>query len=163
VDDLRMQVRTPLNMFHRYCLKVVSVPEPVQPTTSPTMDRTQCELLFSVAHDAGMLAGNNAVPVPMHVVQRANPFDDSSPIIKRYEPVMDGVCGFAWITVRPGNGSFARYLKDSKGCRKGYHGGVELWVRDFNQSLERKMAYARAFADVLIAAGVNAIPGSRMD
>jgi hypothetical protein len=99
----------------------------------------------------------------MHVVQHKHPFDDSSPIIKRYAPVMDGVCGFASVIVRPGNSSFANWLRKQGKGYKSYYGGWEYSVHAFNQSLERKEAYARSFAAVLSEAGIKAYVSSRMD
>jgi hypothetical protein len=118
--------------------------------------------LFEAAHRAGMAAGEAARPMPMVVQERRNPFDDNSPVVREYGPIMDGVCGFAYITVRPGNCSFARYLK-KRGGYHGYYGGTQYSVRHFGQSLERKQAYARAFAEVLSEAGIKAYSESRMD
>jgi hypothetical protein len=73
------------------------------------------------------------------------------------------MCGFAWVNVRPGTSSFARWLKRADLARRAYHGGLDIWVRQFNQSHERKVAYARAYADVLQDAGVTAYAGDRLD
>ena len=142
--------------------KILSVPEP---STSGTvrLTETQCAELFAQADAAGKRAADACVPVPMTVIERANPFDDTSAIVREYAPVNDGVCGFAWVTVRPGTSSFARYLTRAHGARKDYYGGTAYWVSAYNQSMERKYAYARAFADVLSASGINAYPNSRMD
>jgi hypothetical protein len=121
------------------------------------------EELFNSAHSAGMNAGTKNSPEPMVVVQRANPLDDSSPVVKQYPVVMDGLCGFAWVTVRPANCGFAKWLKENKRARKGYHGGIQYWVHEFNQSISRKEAYANAFAAVLKAAGIDACSESRLD
>lgn len=115
------------------------------------------------ADEAGRRAAAECIPEPMVVVQRANPFDDSSPIVKQYAPVMDGVCGFAWVTIRPGNCSFAHYAKKHLGARKAYYGGVDIWISEYGQSYERKYAYARAFAEVIAEAGINAYAGGRLD
>ena len=60
---------------------------------------------YQAAWDAAVAAGKAAaevkVPVPMVVVQRSNPLNDASPVVKVYEPIIDGVCGFAWVKVRP--------------------------------------------------------------
>ena len=121
-------------------------------------------VLFQKAHAAGMLAAAARVPVPMVVVQRADPMNDKSPVVKRYEPVMDGVCGFAWVIVKPGNCSFAKFLK-AKGMasKDSYYGGVNYWISGYNQSMEKKEAYAGAFARVLSDAGIKAYSMSRMD
>lgn len=118
---------------------------------SPTLTDHEARALFTKAHAAGMKAGEDANPTPM--------------VIRGYEhePVMDGVCGFAWVKVMPGNGSFARWLKKNTHAHPGYSGGTDLWVREFNQSLTRKEAYARAFAGVLKEAGVEAYGQSRID
>ena len=105
--------------------------------------------LANQAYDAGLSAGKECQPVPMH--------------IKGYAPVADGACGFAWVTVRPGNSSFAIWAKKNAGFSKAYRGGVELWIHAFNQSMARKEAFARAYAEVLRDAGIEAYSGSRMD
>jgi hypothetical protein len=106
--------------------------------------------LFNKADEAGKIAAESIRPVPM--------------VIKgyEYEPVMDGVCGFAWVNV-PGNVPFGRYLKE-RGARKGYPKGINLWISAYGQSYERKMAYARAFAAVLQENGVpQAYASGRLD
>ena len=130
---------------------------------APKFSHTEAQALFNKAHAAGMAAGEAARPVPMHVVQREHPFDDSSPIVKRYAPVMDGVCGFGYVKVRPGNSSFARWLVKNKRAFKAYYGGIEFSVHQFNQSYERKVAYAAAFAEILCEAGVQAYGYGRVD
>ena len=120
-------------------------------------------LVFHRAHEAGLKAAAEIVPVPMHVVVRANPLDDSSPVVKRYAPVLDGVCGFAWVTIHPGTSPAARYAKKMLGVKAAYGGGTQIWVSAYNQSMTRKSAYASAFAAVLSAAGITAYAGERMD
>jgi hypothetical protein len=129
---------------------------------SPRLTSRASEQLYARAHAAGMAAGEAARPTPMVVTEHRNPLDDSSPVIRTYAPVMSGVCGFAWVTVRPATSSFARYLK-ARGHRRGYEGGIQIWVGEFGQSMERKEAYARAFAAVLREAGITAYAASRMD
>jgi hypothetical protein len=80
-----------------------------------------------------------------------------------YPPVMDGVCGFAWVTVRPANSSFARWAKDKHGWDRAYNGGMQLWVHGYGQSYERKLAYAEGFASVLRLAGIRASASGRLD
>jgi hypothetical protein len=112
----------------------------------------------------GRKAGEDIRPMPMVVVQRANPWDDNSPIVKQYAPVMDGVCGFAWVTVYPGNSPFARWMKANGIGRLAYKGGWQFWIGEFNQSLERKEAMAQKMAAVLRdELGEKVYPGSRMD
>lgn len=113
------------------------------------------EALYAKAHEAGMAAGKAALPTPMIVR------DEMTDHV--YPPVMDGVCGFAWVTIRPANSPFARWLKQRGLGHKGYHGGWEYWVSGFGQSYERKYAYARAFSKVLGEAGIKAYAGGRLD
>jgi hypothetical protein len=120
------------------------------------------EELFNRAHAAGMTAGKVVTPRPMVVQQHANMLDDKSPVVYR-DIVDEGVCGFAWILVRPGGSSFGRWLKATKRANNHYYGGMSIWVDEFGQSMTRKEKYAEAFAHVLQTAGINARADSRMD
>ena len=109
--------------------------------------------LIDAALAAGRAAGTAVNPAPMGVT------DGNTTWI-----VEDGVCGFAWVNVKPGNSPIAKALVAANlASRDSYAGGVTHWVHDFNQSMTRKEAYARAFAATLAAAGIFARPGSRMD
>lgn len=118
--------------------------------------------LMTAARAAGLAAANAMTPTPMIVTEHENPLNDASPIKKSYY-VPSGVCGFAWIVVKPGISSFARWLVKEGIAHKHYYGGVAIWVSDFGQSMERKEAYAHAFAKVLSDAGYKAWAESRMD
>lgn len=159
------RVKTPVETFDRFCLEIVSVPEPkAKGSTGPKLSEAEARELFARAQQAGRNAADATVPQPMYVVQRENPFDDSSPIIKRYAPVMSGVCGFAWIIIKPGNGSFARHLKKLGLARSSeYYGGVMVSISDYGQSYEKKMAHANAFAGALQEAGIRAYAMGRLD
>lgn len=118
--------------------------------------------LFGRAHEAGMRALDATRPTPMVVSQHASPIDNASPVVQQwYEP--EGMCGFAWVVVRPGTSSFARWLTKTKRARPAYRGGVSIWVNGSTQSIQRKESYARAFAAVLKEAGINAYSDSRLD
>jgi hypothetical protein len=119
-------------------------------------------VLYAAAHDAGNAAVQSTTIAPMIVQQRANPLDDGSALVKQYY-VEDGVCGFASIVVKPAHCAFAKYLKENHRGHKSYYGGVAMLVSDFNQSLQKKEAYAHAFAKTLRDAGLNAYAESRMD
>jgi len=118
--------------------------------------------LFARAHKAGMEAAEAVTPTTMVVERHANPLDDNSPVVERWvEPA--GPCGFAWVLVRPGNSSFARWLVKAGHGRAAYNGGIQVWVSEHRQSIERKSAHAAAFAGVLREAGVKAYSQSRLD
>ena len=119
--------------------------------------RTQRYATFATiverAHLAGMNAGNGATPSPWMVHD-----------VHRTYLLTDGACGFAWVNVRPGGSSFARWLiANGKARRDSYLGGVTVWVPYFGQSLARKEAYAVAYAHVLQEAGIQARADSRLD
>ena len=80
---------------------------------------------------------------------------------KRY--VIEGLCGFAWITV-PGNRPFGRWA-GRNGWDKGYPKGRQYWVSNFGQSAERKEAFAYAAARHLreVEGIKDAYAGSRLD
>lgn len=128
------------------------------------------EKLLSEADAAGKAAVAKLNVVPMVVAKHVNQMDDSSPIEQSWF-VADGVCGFAWINVKPGNSPFANYLKKSvsetdaigKPHKDDYYGGVKIWVHGWNQSMQKKAAYAHGFAGVLQAHGIKANGESRLD
>ena len=123
--------------------------------------------LHEKALAAGMKALNECVPNPMVVQQHANMMDDNSPVVKSWY-VGDGVCGFAWVRVKC-KGEGLRFINAMKKHgidrwrKDDYYGGYQLWVREGNQSMQRKEAFAEAYAEVLREAGVKAYAGSRMD
>jgi hypothetical protein len=122
------------------------------------------EAVFNEANRAGFAAAEAMTPRAMVVASHANPLDDSSPVEKAWY-VADGVCGFAWVKVVPGNSSFAKWLVKA-GIAKGraYGGGVSIWISAHNQSMERKETHARVMAEVLRAKlGIKAYAESRMD
>ena len=118
--------------------------------------------LYKQAHEAGMAAGNAAVPVPMVVTSGDGALTPG--LERKHWIVPEGVCGFASVVVHPATCSFARWYAKTHNERKAYGGGICVkWVGEFNQSMTRKEAYAHAFAEVLRAAGIKAYSQSRMD
>jgi|SRR5439155_15059032 len=117
--------------------------------------------LYQQAHMAGMKAGLEHTPTPM-VVYEAD--IEGNRLGPDHAPVMDGVCGFAWIEVRPTRSTFGNWLRDSeRGRYDDYRRCVTIWVGQFNQSMERKEKYAEAFTEVLRNGGIRASAYSRMD
>ena len=109
--------------------------------------------IITEAHDAGMEAVNNLNVKPMAV------FGDG-----KFYHVADGVCGFAWVNVKPGTSRFAKWLVSTRRAdRDSYAGGVTIWISDFNQSMQKKETYARAYAEVLLKHNIRAYAASRMD
>lgn len=126
-----------------------------------TLTKNQCHNIYVEAYEAGLKAGNE-VGVQKFIVGDAiglsNEIDYSKPTY-----VLDGLCGFAWVTISPARGAFVNYLKGRQVGSKGYYGGYEIWVREFGQSVDRKAAFAGAFRDVLAKYGITASVGSRLD
>ena len=133
--------------------------------------------IYEQARSAGYQAADAMTPTPMVVgsaksflwAQRLAKFSNEIDYDKPVEIVNDGVCGFAWINIKPARGKnvqrkFVNYLKSIKtGRTDSYYGGYTVWVGEFNQSMQRKEAYAHAFSRVLSANGIKAYPMSRMD
>lgn len=129
-------------------------------------------------HNAAILAGEKAlekcIPVPMIVEQHSNMLDDKSPVEKSYF-VDGGVCGFASVYFKantPENRKFLAGLKkaglasdklDAPWRKNSHKGGFSYWVSQGGQSLQRKEAFARAFASVLQNTGITCYMESRMD
>ncbi len=109
------------------------------------------EVIYREAVEAGRKAVEAMTPNPMVVHGHGQSYF-----------VADGVCGFAWINV-PGNSAFGKFLKKEKGCNSGYPKGINWWISDYNQSMQKKEAFAYAAAGVLQKYGIDARPGSRMD
>ena len=125
-------------------------------------DEIAIDSIFYRAQAAGNAAVTQTTVTPMIVSQQANPLNDSSETIKQWV-VNDGVCGFASVIVKPANSKFAKFLVANQLARKHYAGGVSMSIRDFNQSLTKKEAYAEGFAKVLRDNGIDAWAESRMD
>jgi hypothetical protein len=140
--------------------------QPIHKALAITRD-TEHRELWDKAHEAGNAAVEMTIPVPMVVQQHANQMDDNSPIVKEYL-VPTGVCGFAWVVVRPGTGSFARWARKTRRGDTAYGGGTALKARPnlsgvSVQSLELNRSYCAAFAQILGDAGVPAHMESRID
>lgn len=103
---------------------------------------------------AGQAAHDSAVPIPMGVTDGRQTW-----------VVNDGVCGFAWVNVHGvrSNSKVGKALIANGFRKSDYEKCLQFWVHTPNQSMDRKEAYARAFADVLTQHGIKAYPGSRMD
>jgi hypothetical protein len=128
------------------------------------------EVVFREADVAGKAAVEKLEVVPMIVGQETSLFSNKIDYSKQTYYVADGVCGFAWVDVYPANkgntkaGKEERKLLERFGFRKNdYEKTHQLWVSAYNQSMQKKESYARAFAEVLRANGFKAYAGSRLD
>lgn len=130
-------------------------------TKKKALTKNQCHNIYVEAYEAGLNAGKDA-DTPKFVVGTAIGLSDEIDFSQKTY-VLDGLCGFAWVNISPARGAFVNYLKSRNVGSKSYYGGYEIWVREFGQSVDRKTAFARAFADVLNKYGISASVGSRLD
>ncbi len=113
--------------------------------------------IFSRAHKAGLEAAKNVVPTPL--------------IVSGYSPIFEGDCGSAWIVVPDARKGMARWLRKNDIGYQGYRTGQYVYpdlksdelVHGGLQSVETEKAYAKAFADVLVANGIKCKIESRFD
>ena len=130
---------------------------------APRFSKAELRSIFTEARAKATQAAKEAVCTPMVVQQRESPLDDSSRVTKEWV-VPDGPCGFAWVEIRPGNSSAANYAKKHNlGRYCDYYKAVLVSPDLMTQSITRKESWARAFASVLCAHGINAHVGSRLD
>ena len=119
--------------------------------------------VYDEAHAAGMKAGNEHKPTPMVVGSPTTPLGNDIDTTKKMYHVSSGVCGFAWISFK-GNTSWGRWAVKNVNAKNDHPTGKMIWVHEFGQSMEKKLAYARAFARHLRENGVkDAWHRSRMD
>jgi hypothetical protein len=113
------------------------------------------------AIEAGMAAGAGNKPRAMVVQEMVGMTSE----VKQSWYESEGACGFAWVNVAPGNSPFANWLKKAGLARKSYYGGVDIWISDFGQSVDRKEACASAMAKCLqMELGMSSISSmSRLD
>ena len=74
-------------------------------------------------------------------------------------------CGFAWVTVKPASGPFINWCKKNSLGSNAYKGGWQFWspVSWLGQNVHVQEQGAKAFAKVLVEAGLNAVADSRWD
>ena len=121
------------------------------------------DVLYSKAHEAGMVAARSAEVTPMIVGSPSTPFGSDVDHSKRTYFVEGGVCGFAGVVIKPARGKFVNLLKKMDLGWNHYYGGWYMPCRDFGQSMARKEAYCEAFVEVLGEAGIRSYVDSRMD
>ena len=72
--------------------------------------------------------------------------------------VGDEPSGIAWVVLRPLNSKLAKAAKKifDTDIDVEYKGGLKIWIREFDQSYKRNVAYAEAFAGYLQREGYDA-------
>lgn len=134
----------------------------------------ECAALHAKAHEAGLQAAGEATPRPVAIYTPKDPFgadtgqswlqqaDLSQPVYVENE----GLCGFGWVEVRPVTGGIGKWYRKHE-REYGYYSDYQrcFCVRSplRTQSYERNLAYARGYAEVLKAAGIDAYGTGRLD
>lgn len=134
-----------------------------KPFKSLTTMANKNQSLFDEAYQAGVEAMNSTTPTPILIGEAKSFLSDEIDHSRPTYVVSSGVCGFAWVNIKPGNSSFARWLVKNGIARKSYYGGVDYRISSGGQSMELKQAFATAFAKVLSENGIKAYADSRMD
>lgn len=118
------------------------VPEP----NLPEQDRWV--KIHELAHNCGMQRGEAKSPTPM--------------VLEKWGTIWEGACGFGWAFLPDARASFAKWALKSK---IGYasHPGVHIRSKLSTQSIEKNLAYAEGYAEVLRANGIECLAESRLD
>ena len=124
--------------------------------------------IYAEAYAAGKAAAEAATPRPMYVGTAKSLFDDSFDTSQPVYYVNEGVCGFAWVKIRPARGPLVTMLKKRGVGYKAYGGGWQVPAWEFgsprgSQSYERAMAAAQAATAVLKQYGITAYAEGRLD
>jgi hypothetical protein len=108
-------------------------------------------------------------PTPIIVGSPSTPLGNDVDPTQQTWFVEGGVCGFAWVVIRPARGTIVAELKKRKIGGAHYGGGYSFssWqlapsIRQ-DQSYERAVAAARGAVEVLKKYGVNAYVDARID
>ena len=116
------------------------------------MEREQIATTLIEAHERGHRA---AIFVDEQMIQ----LQDQDGRV--FEPFP--ICGFAWVRVKGLRGKKLQEFK-KRGFDKCFHGGGQmLFVHGYDQSHDRKAAYASAYAKTLQECGFDAWSESRLD
>jgi hypothetical protein len=135
-----------------------------------TLTKIEAKAIWAEATKAAEAAALAKVPTPMVVGSPTTPFGSDVDFTKKTYYVASGMCGFAWINIKPARGALVAYLKSVGIGSKGYGGGWQIWCNSelsptagATQSIEIKEAAAHAAAEVLRKYGIEAYAQSRLD
>jgi len=104
--------------------------------------------IHEMAHYCGMQRGEEKVPTPM--------------VLEKWGTIWEGACGFGWVFLPNARQPFARWaLKEGIGYAA--RPGVHISSKFQTQSVEKNLAYAIGYAEVLKANGIECRAESRLD
>lgn len=113
---------------------------------------------YKAAHSAGIAAGIAAKVEPIGWITGMK-----CPSDRELHYIDSGICGFAWVDVKGARGLIRSALIDAGFSEAAYKGGLSMWVGAFDQSYDRKSAYADAFAlsfRLSVKSWVSEFPGA---
>jgi hypothetical protein len=123
-----------------------------------------------IADEVGRAAVEKVMTRSVLIYEETQPFSGVMDNNKPTYILDDFPCGFAWVNIYPqhkGNtrlGKEERSVLEANGFSKNeYEKSYQLWISAFNQSMQKKQAYAGSYAKVLRDHGIKAYSGSRMD
>ncbi|MEQ1929824.1 MAG: hypothetical protein ABL957_04720 [Parvularculaceae bacterium] len=105
--------------------------------------------IFERASSAATAAARAFIPTPMKFVG--------------FDIEMEGACGHAWLRIPDARRGFVRWVVKNGHAGKHYKGGAQIFADVASQSLDRKKAYAMAFAAVLLHNGIKCEVETRLD
>lgn len=122
------------------------------------------EVIYNLAVWHAETASKNIVP---HPVRWASAHRWSDVGIDPDQPSWvenEGLCGFAWVTIRPARGEFVKYLKSRGIGHKNYSGsGWTINTTTLEQSFERNEAWANTFCAILEKYNIHSTVTTRLD
>lgn len=107
--------------------------------------------LYGLAAATGTKAATNWVPTPLILTDGYQTYVEDG-----------GACGTAWIRLKDGRSSFAKWLRAQKLAAQASRKGIVIGADVGSQSLERAEQYCQAFARVLRLNGVDCSVETRL-
>ena len=120
-----------------------------------------CETLYRQANEAGIAAADEEELPEIKLID-IDFLGNPKPVQHGF--TMQGMCGFAVVHF-PNTTKFAKWMVlEGIAGKDSYHGGLRMNVFQFNQSIDKKEAYAYAFTNVLLENGIKKVwVESRLD
>ena len=111
--------------------------------------------IWTEASKAATVAAKQCIPTPMGVYS----VDLLGNQLSETTIINEGVCGFAWVRIKPARGPFIKFLKENNFGDLCLYGGWMISVSMFtgSQSFERNEAAAKAFVEVLKKNGIEKV------
>jgi hypothetical protein len=116
---------------------------------APLVGDVKWAAIYAIAEKSASIAAEQCVPTPRK--------------IPGFDVEMEGMGGHARVRLPDARKGFARWVVRSGKGRKNHTSGAAIYARVDSQSLDRAVAYAKAFAAVLHLNGIQCSVESRID